>query len=260
MDTQNWFGASYLGFCQEVANRYVAEQQLQQQQQPQMDDQQVDAEVEMEGQQQEQEPGQHQQEEGNNLHAQDFYDEDELIDEEGGEAVQAPPARTYPTGIDRSMAVVEFNPREGNYGSSFVTGFTSSSGDEEATDLEGIQVREVVTVGRNDLEAPDAIETAETVIDSNGMLNDQIGTNAARIHRSVPGLTNFPAIYETPQTLYWKYSNEDNGAWRLLANIAITVTVRDDSREGDRYRDLTVVTTYNGESVEQKYIGPRVRR
>jgi hypothetical protein len=272
MDAQNWFGASYAGFYAEVAGRYGRrQQQLKQQQQPAQPQQAAQGDPlhgeaadlpELEDDQlladrddQMAEAGQH---------PLDFLDDAEPARQpaaaEHQPAAPAAPARTHPTGIERSAAMVDYNPANGYYGATFVTGFTSSSGDEEATDLQGIQIRETVSVGRNDLLAPPRIETAETVINEMGMITDEIGTNADRIHAGVPLLRNFPAVYETPQTLHWRYAGEGNGAWRHLADIHIVVEVRDSSLATDQFRTLTVVTTYNGQSVVQNYLGPRVRR
>ncbi|SEM65367.1 hypothetical protein SAMN04488505_105308 [Chitinophaga rupis] len=269
MDTQNWFGASYQGFCQEVVYRCNAAAQQQQQQVPQ-DNNPVAANNAMEDLEDDEEE-EEQEEKESDQEGHDFYDEDEMIDddekegekeeiEEGEEEIEeeegGEPA--YPTGIERSEIVMAFDEESGIYGAEFSSGFISSSGDTE--DLVGIQIREVVQIGRNDLQAPPAIDTQETVIDEEGGLNDKIATNAARIHRSVPGITNFPAVYETPQKLYWKYAEENDTEWKFLVNVPITVTVVDKSKEGDEERDLRVITTYNGKSVKQPYRGDPVPR
>lgn len=260
MDAANWMGTSIQAFLAEVHYQY---QQLVPQQQDEEEE-----EEEEEDDQQDNMPQEEEEEEESSGSDDDqpqapvdFYNEDELIDEEEDEEEEdQAQAEPFPNGIDGSAVLIEYNPAQGRYGATYVTGFTSSYGDPEGSDLEGIHIKEEIIIGRNDFLPPAAIETAYTTVSGEGMISDMIGTSAQRIHDSVPHIAQFPAVYETPQTLSWRYPHEGADVWHHLANIPITVTVADRSAPGAEFRQLFVITNYNNKPLVQPYIGPPVRK
>lgn len=176
----------------------------------------------------------------------------------------APPARqtAFPTGIKKTGVLQELNPIAGHYGAVFVHELTSSSG--KARDLEGIQIREKISVGRNDFKAPSEIEIRETYLSDGAMFNDVIGTSAQRIESSVQSLdrANYaaePAVYETPQQLFWKRPDQED--WTKFVDVAITFEVYDAEDMDDDQERLKVRTTDNAVTVKQDLLGaPRKQK
>jgi hypothetical protein len=153
--------------------------------------------------------------------------------------------QSHPTGIATTVAYAELDPtiKNGYYGATFAHTLISSSGDTK--DLEGIEIHEVVTIGRNDLGDMRPLDLAGSTLDESGVIEDTIGTSADSIHTAVPNLKELPGIYETPQQLYWRnLKNTDDPerlAWKKFADVKITVEVdiadEDKSSEKDDSRD-----------------------
>jgi hypothetical protein len=160
-----------------------------------------------------------------------------------------------PTTIEKTAVLDETNPHEGYYGGTFVHGLIASQGNEPE-DLAGIEIKETISIRRNDFGPPPKIETAYTEVDEDGMVSDKIWTNAKRISQYVPGLKTLPGIYDTPQKIYWRFPAEEGEAeepWNHLADVAIEFRVDDRSDTEDEEEDLVATTTDNNAEIEQDY-------